>query len=142
MRDVALDAPVEGLDLKGVPDALHDLMIELHAERDADSMNGILASARNVMPNANGTVVVKFSGSVTAKGKDVDRTRLRAIKARDYMDGTTRELVESVDFGATIALGAALAEDPAAIAELPLCDARSVYYAVAVLRKNWFGPKT
>ena len=130
--------PEVQLDLKGVPEELHELLIESASNDDIDE---VLAAARRVMPNPDGTVGIVFRKDYKGAKGNTSQVKLRAMKARDYIDGTTRDLVNANDMGATLEFGMRLSSDPAAVQELDRLDSYAIYLGVRVLRKNWSSPK-
>lgn len=132
------------LDLSKVPEQIHDYLLELTAKMKPAEASKMIEAASRVDANADGSIVVLLARtySVGTPTRDVDRIRLRAIKARDYIDGTTRSLVESHGLGESVAFGASLSNDAEAVDEFMLDDMNSLYFGVRVLRKNWWSPKS
>lgn len=144
MREVQEDEPTTKapeIDVSGVPEVIQELVriIAAGALADGNDPSDTVEPARRVAANRDGTVVVKLRSEVTARGKDHDRIRLRPIKGRDYLDGTVSRLLDDRDFGPSIQFAAALAEPKGVIDEVEdIGDLNAIFFAVAVLRGNFF----
>lgn len=139
---------MEGVDLTGIHEAIHPYLIARAVGATQDEIDEMLASARMVLGNKDGSVIVKLRREVEVRKRGkadpetTDRIRLRPIRAKDYIDETARKVVEEMTFGPSLAMAEILCDTPSVIGELDLTDAMTVFLAMWVARGNWFGPKT
>lgn len=142
MQEESTNAPVDGLDLKGVPEALHDLMIALADDASAEAVASDIEAARRVMCNRDGSVVVKLTVAVKAGKEETERVHLRSLTARDYFDGTYGGDTDDASYMASLRLAARIAKPTSAVDALACPeDMKAVYYGVIALRKNFSSPK-
>lgn len=147
MTEITDEKPKAGkkvLNLAGVVETLRDVLLR-YAEIEPDKdLSRDVAAASRVSINDDGSVNVELLSPVSVQGERHDNIRLRALKGRDYFDGTTRDIVESGEFGDTLDLASKLLtkSQTGAIDELvSMDDAKAVYFGVVLVRKNFGRPK-
>src|SRR5690349_4124978 len=111
---------------------------------DAPNLERHLARARRVSINKDGSVAVEFLKPVVVREEHHLGVRLRALKARDYFDGTTAELADSSALDDSILFATRLVPKGSlgVIDELDTYDdMAAVYLGVITLRKNFSRPR-
>lgn len=140
------ESKVEGVDLTGIHESIHPYLLAFAESASPAEVDAMASSARQVMANKDGSIIVKLRAEYDVKKRTgtekTDRVRLRPIRAKDYIDETSRKIVEIESFGPALAMAEILCDTPNVIGELAMDDALAVFLAMWVARGNWFSPRT